>query len=272
MGRAFWCLGGDERSFYAAQYLKSRGLRVCCFGVPGMENSPLLERLERVILPFPSFQGALLRGKSAIPVEELLCRLGAGSCVYGGLLSSHAEVIRAHGGKPIDLYGAEPLTTENAALTAEGAICLAIGNSPVSLQGASCLVIGFGRIGKLLAQKLCALGARVTVATRKEADRALAEALGCLSEETGAYRHGLGQFDFLFNTVPAPVLSRAQLETFSPRCLMMELASQPGGFSPEDCKELGLSYLPAPGLPGRFSPKTAGALYAGHILDKEEGF
>ncbi len=272
MGREFCCLGGDERSFYAARHLQARGHRVRCFGVPGAENSPLLERLERVVLPFPSFQGALLKGKSAIPVEELLCRIGAGSCIYGGLLGPYADAIRAHGGKPIDLYGAEPLTTENAALTAEGAICLAIENSPIALQGAACLVIGFGRIGKLLAQKLRALGARVTVATRKEADRALAEALGCLSEETGYYRHGLGQFDFLFNTVPAPVLSQTQLEALSPHCLIMELASQPGGFSPEDCKDLGLSYLPAPGLPGRFSPKTAGALYAEHILDKEEGF
>ncbi len=274
MAREFWLMGGDERSYWAAEHLKAEGVAVHTYGVPKLADTPLSEAFEEVILPFPSFQGALLKGHSAVPVEEVLCRIRKGTCIYGGLLGSWKEAMAERGGEVFELYGSEPLTTYNAVLTAEGALCLAIENSPVCLYGAECLVIGWGRIGKLLAQRLQSLSARVTVSARKEGDRALAEAYGFLTDQTGIYRHGLRQFDFVFNTVPFPVLSRKQLSALNPHCLITELASAPGGISEEDCKALGLSYLNAPGLPGRFSPKTAGTLYARSILDltfKEEG-
>lgn len=263
----FWLMGGDERSRYGAEHLEKQGFSVHSYGLPGRADAPLPETFERVILPFPSFQGALLRGRGAVPVEELLCRIGRGTQIFGGLMSAWKGQMEAQGGKVCDLYGAEPLTTCNAALTVEGAICLAIEKSPRGLLGANCLVLGFGRIGKLLAHRLQAFSSQVAVAARKEKDRALAETLGHLSDQTGQYLHGLEQFDFIFNTVPAPVISRQQLEKLNPCCLLVELASQPGGICPQDCAELGLTLIPAQGLPGRFSPKSAGALYAQSILD-----
>lgn len=267
MARKIWLLGGDERSAYGAEHLKNQGISVQTYGVPHYPDEPLPAAFDRVILPFPSFQGALLRGHSAIPAEELICRIEEGSCVYGGLLGSHKEAMEARGCKVFDLYGTEPLTTSNAALTAEGAVSLAIERSPLSLCGANCLVIGYGRIGKLLAQRLQSFSAHVTVTARKEANCSLAEAFGFCTDYTGKYLHGLGQFDFVFNTVPAPVLSRKQLGELPQHCLVMELASAPGGFSPADCTDLGLNYVPAPGLPGRFSPQSAGILYTRCILD-----
>lgn len=263
----FWLMGGDERSCYGAEHLEKQGFLVHSYGLPGRADTQLPEVFARVILPFPSFQGALLRGHGAVPAEELLCRIGKGTQIFGGLMSQWREEMETQGGMVHDLYGAEPLTTCNAALTVEGALCLAIEKSPRGLLGANCLVLGFGRIGKLLAHRLQAFSAQVTVAARKEKDRALAESFGHLRDQTGQYLHGLAQFDFIFNTVPAPVISREQLETLSPGCLIMELASQPGGICPRDCAELGLTFLSAQGLPGRFSPKSAGVLYAQSILD-----
>ena len=274
MAREFWLTGGDERSYWTAEHLKAVGMAVHTYGVPGLADAPLPEAFGQIILPFPSFQGALLKGHSAVPAEEVLCRVRKGTCIYGGLMDPWKKAMEERGGRVFELYSSEPLTTYNAVLTAEGALCLTIEHSPIALYGANCLVIGYGRIGKALAQRLQAFSARVTVAARKKSDLALAEAFGLLSEETGLYRHGLRQFDFIFNTVPFPVLSRGQIKEISPQCLMIELASAPGGICREDCEAQGLSYLSAPGLPGRFSPKTAGALYAQSILDltfKEEG-
>ena len=165
-----------------------------------------------------------------------------------------------------DLYDTEPLTTANAVPTAEGALALAIGHSPITLHGAACLVIGYGRIGKILAQRLRALGAMVTVAARKSADRALAEGFGLQSDVTGAYLHGLSQYDFVFNTVPSLTLDETQLRQLPPHCLLVELASPPYGIDRAACERLGLTHVPAAGLPGKFAPKTAGALYAQSIL------
>ncbi len=263
----FWVLGGDARNRWAARHLQESGHTVRCFGVPDMPDTPLPFYIERLILPFPSCQGALLRGHSAIPMEEVLQHVDRDSTVWGGLLGAWREALEHHGSVVRDLYGTEPLTTANAIPTAEGAIQLAMEHTPITLHGARCLVIGFGRIGKILARKLHGLSARVTVTARKPTDIALAEAMGLQTDLTGRYLHGLGQYDFIFNTVPATVLSEEQLNALSPACLLIELASAPGGFSQEYCKEHQLNCLFAPGLPGRCAPKTAGALYAQNVLD-----
>lgn len=262
-----WLLGGDTRCFWAAEHLRRNGFEVLTCGVPNLPDAPLPASFGCAVLPFPSFRGALIRGHSAIPVEELLCRSGEDTRVFGAQFGQWRDKLERRGASVTELYGSEPLTTANAVPTAEGAIWLAMEQSPITLHGASCLVIGYGRIGKVLAEKLRALSAEVTVAARRAADRALAEAVGLLSEETGVYRHGLGQYDFVFNTVPAPTLSEEQLRRLSPECVVLELASPPGGFSLAACEALGIACCAAPGLPGRCAPKTAGALYAQSILD-----
>ena len=267
MRMEFWVLGGDERNRWAARHLQANGHTVRCFGVPGMPDTPLPFYIERLILPFPSFQGALVRGHSAVPMEEVLQHVDADSTVYGGLFESWREPLEHHGATVRDLYGTEPMTTANAIPTAEGAIQLAMDSAPITLHGAQCLVIGFVRNGKILARKLHGLSACVTVTARKPTDLALAEAMGLQTDLTGRYLHGLSQYDFVFNTVPAPVLTEAQLNELAPDCLLMELASLPGGFSQDYCKAQGVHYLFAPGLPGRCAPKSAGAIYAQNILE-----
>lgn len=267
MRQTYWMVGGDERSFWTAQHLRCGGAEVLTYGVPRLSDTPLPSDFSCLILPFPSFRGALVRGASAVPVEELLCRASNRTHVFGGLFGIWREAFEGRGARVTELYDTEPLTTSNAIPTAEGAICLAMEHSPITLHGASCLVIGYGRIGKLLSHRLLALGAAVTVAARKPADRALAEACGMESELTGIYLHGLGQYDFVFNTVPSPVLDEAQLRRLPPECVLLELASQPYGIDALACERLGLTYVPAAGIPGQYAPKTAGALYAQSILD-----
>lgn len=265
--KEIFLIGGDTRSDWAAKHLESSGCAVRTFGVPQLPDTPLPQTLSRVVLPFPSFQGERVRGNAGVPVAEILSRLHAESIVFGGKLSGWREAFEARGARVFDCYGTEPLTTANAVPTAEGAIALAIAHSPDMLHGAHCLIIGFGRIGKVLSQKLRALSAHVTVSARSAGDLALAQALGLRSDRTGVYLHGLGQYDFVFNTVPAPVLSREQLSQLPHGCVLLELASAPFGFSAADCAALGLSYQSASALPTRFAPKAAGTLYAQCILD-----
>ena len=153
--------------------------------------------------------------------------------------------------------------------TAEGAIALAVLHSPYRLHGAPCLVIGYGHIGRVLANKLHGLSARVTVAARRPSDRATAEALGLEADETGRYARGLA-YHFVFNTVPAPVLTQDQLAALLPGCLLVELASAPGGIPA--CTRTDVTRIDAPGLPGRFCPASAGAAYAAAILEQEGAF
>ena len=260
-----WLIGGDTRSRWTAETLEQNGYAVRTYGVLQRVDSPLPEKFGVLILPFPSLRGSLVRG-TELPAEELLQRLDGKSRVYGVQLGSWKQRFESLGATVTDVYGSEPLTTENAVLTAEGAIELAMRKSEIALHGAKCLVIGYGRIGKVLAQKLYALQADVTVSARKAGDWALIEAMGMKSDMTGRYLHGLREFDFVFNTVPAPILSDAQLKQVSKDCILLELASAPFGCSAEVCRSLGLNYLLASGLPGLYAPKTAGSLYARCIL------
>ena len=69
--------------------------------------------------------------------------------------------------------------------TAEGAIQLAMEELPITLHGARVLVIGYGRLGRVLADRLAGLKARVSVAARRYADLAWAENCGYGVEHTG---------------------------------------------------------------------------------------
>ena len=141
--------------------------------------------------------------------------------------------------------------------TCEGAIQLAMEQTPYTLQGARCLVIGCGRIGALLARKLRALGAHVTVSARSPRDFARIDASGMPSLDTRHLTGQLSGFELIFNTVPAPVLGAPELAELKPDCLVIDLASLPGGISPDvqlppDCR-----VLHALSLPGRVAPLSA---------------
>lgn len=166
----------------------------------------------------------------------------------------------AQGLQVADLMQRRGFTVGNAALTAEGAVEKLMSASPRSLWGSRVLVTGWGRVGKLLALRLRALAAEVTVAARKEGDRAMAQALGLAAADFPDLPALLGSFDFVVNTVPARVLPAEALARLRPDVLLLELASSPGGFDPQEAAELGLSTLSAPGLPGVTAPYTAAAL------------
>ena len=84
-------------------------------------------------------------------------------------------------------------------------------------------------------------------------------------DETGVYHLGLSQYDAVFNTVPAPVFSSAQIAMLRPDCPYIELASSPGGIAPDAAKPA--AYIPAPGLPGKTAPKTAAAIHFRAMCD-----
>lgn len=265
-----WMIGGDARSTWAARALQASGWEVATLDVPQRADTAPSAETEAVIFPFPSFDGDRIRGERRLSAAELAERLPPAAQIFGGRFGALRELFSARGHTVHDLYGAEPLTTANAVPTAEGAIALAMDAAPITLHGARCLVIGFGRIGKALAPRLHALSAAVTVSVRRPADEGLVEALGLRSERTGRYLHGLSQYDFVFNTVPSPILDRTQLGQLSADCTLIDLSSPPYGIAPELCRALGRKCIYASGLPGKCAPKTAGILYARQIITESE--
>ncbi len=245
--------GQDLRSRYCAEALQTLGYAIT--------DCPVAQA-DVIVLPM----GA------QIP-QELLEELRPGQLVLGGCLGTGRSALEARDVRVIDYYDDSQLQAANAVPTAEGAIGILMDRLPVTVQGMDCLITGYGRIGTILSNKLALLGANVTVSARKAADIGKIAAMGLRAERTGHYQYPIGQYDAIINTVPAPVLSENDYKNIKQNCLLLELASAPGGFAEPLCRANGLQYVRAPGLPGRCAPKSAGYSIAqaiARILELEE--
>ncbi|MDE7244858.1 MAG: dipicolinate synthase [Oscillospiraceae bacterium] len=159
----------------------------------------------------------------------------------------------------------------NAVPTAEGALQLAMASTDYTLSGSRCLVTGYGRIGRLLSERLQALGANVTIAARKYSDFAWAAAHGFSTVQISRLSGRLGAYDLIFNTVPALLFDANRLRETREDCVLLDLASAPGGFDQTAAKALGRQVICAPGLPGKTAPRTAAAAIRDsiyHILEE----
>lgn len=270
--RKFAVLGGDLRQSALAEGLAELGHTVGTFaieGAPGGSLEQVLAGAECVILPLPAFDEAGCvsgTGRSRAHIDDLLAQLRPGVRVFGGKLGPEAARFARAGIPAVDYLLLEQMAAANAVPTAEGAIQLAMERLPVTIQGSRCLVIGWGRIGKVLSHKLCCLGAEVTVAARKESDTALIRALGMHADVTGRYERGLSGYDWIVNTVPATVLGRNELAQTGKGCLIMDLASAPGGVDVPAAAELDRTAIRALSLPGKVAPVTAGRIIRDAIL------
>ena len=232
-----------------------------------------IERCDCVILPLPAVgEGGILNAPLSdrkVPLSAVAGRLKPGQILCGGKLD--AEFVRSareKGCRVYDYFEREELAVKNAVPTVEGAIQIAMEELPTTLFGSRVLVIGYGRVGRLLAHRLKGLGARVTVSARSFRDLAWIEAYGYCAEHTDQLAGWLCSYDLIINTVPAQVLGEAALEDVSSDCLIIDLASRPGGVDFESAAALGIKVIWALSLPGKCAPDTAGQIIADTLLSE----
>lgn len=274
MKYAYGVIGGDRRQAELADLLAVEGKAVCTYGLGEWDTSRevLLENVlaaERVILPLPLSRGdGMLNGGGNIRTCDLFDRMVPGQLVLAGKVQSEqqAEAERA-GVILIDYLQREELATANAVPTAEGAIQIAMERLPVTLWGTNCLVLGFGRIGRVLAHRLNALGSQITVAARRQESVAWAETMGYGGVLLSEIDPVLKTSAVIFNTIPALVLGETRMACLAEDCLCIDLASVRG------MAETTHPVLWARGLPGKTAPRTAALVIRrtlAHII-KERG-
>ena len=78
----------------------------------------------------------------------------------------------------------------------------------------------------------------------------------------------LENMDVIFNTIPFVILDEKNLIKIKKDCIIIDLASKPGGVDFEKAKELGINVMWALALPGKVAPYTA-AKYLKDTIDKE---
>ena len=189
----------------------------------------------------PEITHLLLDIPSRKDTGDLLAMLPEKITIIGGNLD-HLPTYRR-----LDLLKDEVFLAQNAAITADCAIKVAREQMCKAWFDTKVTILGWGRMAKSLAQMLKALGAEVTVLTRREKDRAILATLGYGTAETTA--------DVVFNTVPAPVYCEGSLK--------IDLASVQG--------LTGEGVIWARGLPGIHAPCTTGKCIARRIWKEVQG-
>lgn len=273
----FSVLGGDLRSVYLVRRLLRDGHSVQCFGLEQSElpkachqSSPAeaLWNTQCVVLPTPVLKGDALNAPlsgDTLDEQALSEVLPRSVPIFGGSVTESLRQSCVRRGIYVtDLLSIEALAVKNAALTAQCAVQVITSEIPYTIAEQPVLILGAGRIGKLLGLKLRALGAVVTVASRREEDKAWCAALGLIPADTDSLASMLPHCRLLVNTIPAQVLTAEQLELLPRDAVLFELASPPGGFRH---RAAALNVVGCGGLPGKYVPQSAADVIADTIYN-----
>ena len=246
--KRFAVIGSDARQLAAGRALARAG-----YAVEGPEEIALADY---ILLPLPL-------DAARTPLAELLRAARPGTLALGGMLSEEAKAIAAEAGvELVDYFAREELAIRNAIPTAEGCIGVLLAQRKRTLWGSAVLLLGFGPVGQAVGTRLAALGAQVTVAARRPAQRAQAESLGMRGAELSRLAQLAPAFDTVVNTIPAQVLTAPVLARLRPGSLIVDLASRPGGTDFDAAARCGHKAIHALSLPAACAPETAGEIVA----------
>ncbi len=268
-------VGGDLRSVKLVEMLEKDGYDVSVYG---LENADILNQyasikkcssIDEVIeendiiigpIPFSSNKNEInmLFSNEKLEVEEFFNKIIANKVIIAGSISEdYVKKAEASGAKVIDILKREELAVLNAISTAEGTINIAIQETTRTLHGSNVLVMGFGRVGKVLAKMLDGIGANVYCEARKNVDLAWVKAYGYHPIHLNDLDEHLGKFDIIINTIPFIVLDDKKLDLIKQNCLIIDIASNPGGVDKNAAKAKGIKSIWALSLPGKVAPVTS---------------
>lgn len=273
MVKEFAVVGGDLRTIKLAKILAKEGNMVYTYGLEKAEElkeikniifcEKLIEAVKMVqvvIGPIPfSSDGININmpfSDGKLSIREFMHNLNAKILIAGTIAPDVYELANDEYIEIVDIMKREELAVLNTIATAEGAIEIAIADTNKILHGSNVLVLGFGRIGKVLARKLAGLSTKVTCAARKEEDLAWIKAYGHKGININQIDKNLSEFDVIINTVPQMILTAEKLGYVKQECLLIDLASNPGGIDKKVAKEKGLQLIWALALPGKVAPTT----------------
>ena len=269
----FAIIGGDLRTIKLAVMLAKEQNQVYVYGLEKAEELKNIKNIEQcesikkaiqeveiVIGPIPfSSNGKTINmpfSDKEISIREMMHVINAKVLIAGGITPEVYEMANDEYIEIIDIMKREELAVLNTIATAEGTIQVAIENTNKIIHGSEILILGFGRIGKVLARKLAGLSAKVTCAARKDEDLAWIQAYGHKATNINSIGENLKLYDIIINTVPHIILNDERLKYIKKDCLLIDLASNPGGIDKKSVKDNKLKFVWALSLPGKVAPIT----------------
>lgn len=271
-------IGGDKRQVYLADFLQNESFSVISYGISSSFNEcchntiflkEICEQAKVILAPFPMSRDKkhLVCENKSILIDDFLTHLHFGHILIGGGLTNET-ITHCEKNKILyyDLMENHHVTTLNAVATAEGAIAKAISESEGNLDHSKGLILGFGRCGKILAKKLQALGVSVYICARSKEALTEGYAFGYEILQMEDLPVKIMEFDYIFNTIPALILTENILNHVYPEVTIIDIASAPGGLNYEAARARRLNAHLYLGIPGKIAPKASAKILADEII------
>ena len=200
-----------------------------------------------------------------IKLEELNFILEDKTFIAGGI---PAEFYENKTIKNIDLLKIKGLTILNAIPTVEGIIKIAIEETETTIHESNILITGYGRIGKILCKKLSTFGANIYCVEREKENRVWIREEGYIPLNYNEIEAYAQKIDLIINTVPSIIIEEKILKKLKKDCVIIDIASLPGGVDKNIAKMYKIKVIRALGLPGKIAPKTS-AKYIKEVIEEE---
>lgn len=277
----FAIIGGDNRQAVVAKKLLSLGHTVRIFGldvslgdISGAEivSSPEKATMgcDVILLPLPMTRDNItlnfissVENKTVLLTDVLKTVTNkSNTLVLGGMIPEKMkEEALKYDVEIVDYYAVESLQKKNALPSAEGALMVTMQNTDKNIEGMRVLIGGYGRIGKILARKLKALGADVAVTARRDevlCEIAMSGYNAVNTKDINTLAREFHSCDVVLNTVPEMIFSKQIIENGKGKPLYIEIASSPGGIDTCSARGTGIQIIYAHSLPGKYAPLSAG--------------
>ncbi len=280
----FVIIGGDKRQKYLGEYLKKCGNSVELYGIYDWDDDS--ERLKSliapesvIILPLPMSKNGktvfMPFSKREVPLSRIAHLASSENKVFGGMFPEDFSRVLQEKKIPFYDYYDSTFISENAYLTAFGTLKIILEHIDFAITCGSFAVTGYGRVGRETAELLKKLSCDVTVFARSEEALTNASLRGCKAEKLSHLEKYADKFDIIINTVPQRIIGAEILKKMKPDCKIIEVAYAPFVVTTAAAEKYSVRLIKAPGLPGKYTPKTAGELIGKKIvkiLQKEEKY
>lgn len=269
-------VGGDKRQKYLKEYLAQSGFLVDSYGLFDWDDDTdklksIINENSAIILPLPATRNGkninMPFSKKEISVDRLLSFLGKENLVFGGIIKDDLLSRLRETDIPFVDYYDEAFIEKNAVLTAFGTLKIILEHIDFALPMGNFAITGYGRVARETASLLTSLSCNVTVFARNPSQREDANIKGCKAYPITTLSSLANSFDIIINTVPSEIITEETAKNINEKCKVIELASAPYGMDFEIMRKNGIDVIKAFGLPGKYTPKTAGEIIGNKIIN-----
>lgn len=271
-------IGGDMRQVYLAEELAGHQNRVIYYALINIPDesryfdtsvmtsaSSLEEAIGSsrcIIGPIPFSRNGIHLNQNildvSLSIDSICALLTSEHILFAGCIAKNVENrLMEKGVSVFDFMKDQRLALYNTVATAEGAICEAIQRSSINLHQSRCAVLGYGKCGRTLVQYLKGVSCYVWACSNQTEECAFASTAADRAVTLNEFYEAAGAFDFVFNTIPAKILTAEVLQRMKPTVTIIDIASAPGGVDFAEAKRLEMTAALCPGLPGKYAPSSS---------------